>query len=51
MYKGDFENGQFHGVGRLKFANKGEYEGEWRNGRRQGANDGSIAGRVQLFGD
>jgi hypothetical protein len=35
-YKGEFKDGLFNGSGRLRYANKGEYEGEWRNGRKQG---------------
>lgn len=40
FYRGGFENGQFHGYGRLElpisFLNKEVYVGDWRDGKRDG---------------
>lgn len=35
-YDGESENGQFHGRGKMKFANGDEYIGEWKHGKRCG---------------
>jgi len=36
FYKGQIHNGKFHGQGTLRWANGGEYEGEWKDGLMHG---------------
>ena len=36
IYQGQFEDGQFHGQGRLQYRDRAEYLGEYQHGRRHG---------------
>ncbi len=36
MYKGEYKDGKYNGIGTIQYSNGDIYEGEWKNGKRDG---------------
>jgi hypothetical protein len=49
-YEGQWENGQFHGRGILKFSNGDQFEGQWENGLQHGEGLRTLANGTKYEG-